>query len=305
MKTIATIFTVAALSLSLIAHDAEAARRLGGGSSKGMQRQSISPQKPATPPAAPAQNPAANPSPMQSAPTAPPPSAAPKRSWMGPLAGLAAGLGLAALASHFGFGQGLANMMLIGLLVVAVIAVIGFVMRRRTLAMHPAAAGAPWQSAPAAMPEATPQPAAFTPAGPIAGGAVAGAVAQGVSVPADFDAEGFLRQAKVSFLRLQAANDSRNLDDIREFTTPEMFGEIKAAIMERGNATQETDIVDLHAQVLDVAEEADRHIVSVRFTGTARMDRGAEVEAIDEIWHIAKPTTGNQGWMLAGIQQIQ
>ena len=305
MKSIATIFTVAALSLSLVALDAEAARRLGNGRSTGMQRQSISPQKPATPPATPAQNAAANPSPMQSAPTAPPPSAQPKRSWMGPLAGLAAGLGLAALASHFGFGQGLANMMLIGLLVLAVIAVVGSVMRRRATAMQPAAAGAPWQSAPVAMPEATPQRAAFTPAAPIAGGVAAAAVAQGANVPADFDSEGFLRQAKVSFLRLQAANDARNLDDIREFTTPEMFGEIKAAIMERGNTTQETDVAELNAQVLDVAEEADRHIVSVRFIGTARMDRAAEVEAIDEIWHIVKPTTGNQGWMLAGIQQIQ
>ena len=58
----------------------------------------------------------------------------PKRSWMGPLAGLAAGLGLAALASHLGFGEELASMLMIGLLVMAVLVVIGLVMRRRTAA---------------------------------------------------------------------------------------------------------------------------------------------------------------------------
>ena len=39
------------------------------------------------------------------------------------LAGLAAGLGLAALASHFGFGEQLANMMMIGLLIMVVMVV--------------------------------------------------------------------------------------------------------------------------------------------------------------------------------------
>jgi hypothetical protein len=35
---------------------------------------------------------------------------------MGPVAGLAAGLGLAALASHLGFGDELASMVMLGLL---------------------------------------------------------------------------------------------------------------------------------------------------------------------------------------------
>ena len=50
-------------------------------------------------------------------------AAQPKRSWMGPLAGLAAGIGLAALASHFGFGEELASMLMIGLAVMAVVMV--------------------------------------------------------------------------------------------------------------------------------------------------------------------------------------
>lgn len=298
MKKFAALFAVALVSVSLAPIDAEAARRLGGGKSSGMQREAISPAKPTAPPASQASPSAANPSPMQSAPAAA--AAQPKRSWMGPLAGLAAGLGLAALASHFGFGEALANAMLIGLLVIAALAVVGFIMRRRASAMQPvlqgAGAGAPW-AANAPLEPASAAPTQYASAAPIPGSAH--------NLPADFDVAGFVRQAKVSFLRLQAAHDNGNLDDIREFTTPEMFGEIKAALMERGSAKQETDVVELSAEVLDVSQDATRHVVSVRFLGTARIDRGSEVEAIDEIWHIVKPQDGSRGWTLAGIQQVQ
>ena len=131
MKSLALMSAALVLGFALVTGDAEAAKRLGGGKSSGMQRESVTAQK--APAAAPAPNQAAAPGAAQ---------AQPKRSWMGPLAGLAAGLGLAALASHFGFGEELASMLMIGLLVMAVIAVIGFVMRRRAAAQQPALAGA-------------------------------------------------------------------------------------------------------------------------------------------------------------------
>src|SRR5690606_7068432 len=84
--------------------DSADARRLGGGSSSGFKRsmparpaQNATPAKPAQ------QNAAAQPGKGANA------AAAPKRSWMGPIAGLAAGLGLAALMSHLGMGAEFAN----------------------------------------------------------------------------------------------------------------------------------------------------------------------------------------------------
>jgi predicted lipid-binding transport protein (Tim44 family) len=217
---------------------------------------------------------------------------------MGPLAGLAAGLGLAALASHFGFGEGLANMLMIGLLVMAVVMVVGFFLRKKASGQQPAMVGAggmQYQASPAEFEQAAPvvssgvQPVASTAAG---------------FVPADFDTAGFVRNAKVNFIRLQAANDAGNLDDIREFTTPEMFGEIKMHQVERGAAKQETDVVKLDAEVLDVSEEANRYVVSVRFNGEISEDKGTP-EAFAEIWHMTKPRDGSSGWVLAGIQQVQ
>ena len=296
MKNFALMAAALVLGFTLSIGDAEA-KRLGGGSSSGMQRQSVSPSAP--------------PSAAKQAPTAAPaaaPAAQPKRSWMGPLAGLAAGLGLAALASHFGFGEGLANMMMIGLLVMAVVMVIGFFMRKKAAAAQQAGAGGlQYAGAGADYGRNAPSKPDFLPSGTAVPGmaaTAATAATNGNSIPADFDVEGFARNAKVNFIRLQAANDAGNLDDIREFTTPEMFAEIKMGMGERGAAKQETDVVQLNAEVLDVAEEASRYVVSVRFHGLIREEKAGPTEPFDEIWNMTKPTDGSRGWTLAGIQQV-
>jgi predicted lipid-binding transport protein (Tim44 family) len=119
---------------------------------------------------------------------------------------------------------------------------------------------------------------------------------------AGFDAEGFVRQAKLMFVRLQAANDTGNLDDLREFTSPEVFAEAQMAIKERGGVAQRTEVVTLEADVLESAQEFGRYVVSVRFHGSLREDANA-AEAFDEIWHVTKPLDGSRGWAVAGIQQ--
>jgi predicted lipid-binding transport protein (Tim44 family) len=301
MRMLSLLAVVLTLGLSLPMADAEAAKRLGGGKSTGMQRQMNTPDK--APTAAPAQSAATAP-----AAGAAGAAAAPARSsWMGPLAGLAAGIGLAALASHFGFGEELANMMMIALLVMAVLMVVGFIMRKRMGAQGPAMAGAsPMQYSGSPQGGQTPRPYNLDMPGSSApAAAVAAAPAAAArNIPADFDVQGFVRNAKVNYIRLQAANDAGNLDDIREFTTPEMFAEIKMSIEERGGAKQHTDVVNINADVLEVAEDANRYVVSVRFTGTIRED-DANAESVDEIWHLAKPRDGSTGWVLAGIQQAQ
>jgi predicted lipid-binding transport protein (Tim44 family) len=223
---------------------------------------------------------------------------------MGPVAGLAAGLGLAALASHLGFGEELANMLMIGLMVMAALAVIGFIMRKRAaasqggMAYAGAAAGAGGSNNAFRMPASPVQTG-----GAAAGGSMIGANLQGAQprIPADFDVAAFERNAKVNYIRLQAANDTGNLDDIRQFTSPEMFAELQMDIRDRNGATQHTDVLSLNAQVLEVAEEDALYVVSVRFTGELRED--GVTSPVDEIWHLTKPRQGNGGWILAGIQQ--
>jgi predicted lipid-binding transport protein (Tim44 family) len=300
MKTFSLLAAVLALGFTLATSDAEAAKRLGGGKSSGIQRQATTPNKEssATPPQAPT---AAAPG-AKSQPTTTAPQAQPNRSWMGPLAGLAAGFGLAALASYFGFGEQFASMLMIGLLVIVVMAVIGFVMRRRTASLQSTAAGdRSLQHASANAYNPGTNRGAYELSMPAASAPNSAAR----NVPVDFDVDGFVRNAKVSFIRLQTANDAGNLEDIREFTTPEMFAEIRMNITERGNAPQETDVVSLNADVIDVAEEPAQYVVSVHFSGLMRESKEAVAEPFDEIWHLVKPRASKSGWVLAGIQQTQ
>ncbi len=304
MKTLSLLAVVLTLGLALATGDAEAARRLGGGKSTGMQRQTTTEKAPTGTPAQSSTAPAAAQTPAAASTAAA--AAQPKRSWMGPLAGLAAGLGLAALASHLGFGGELASMLMIGLLVMAALAVVGFIMRRRAATQQPAMArNAGMQYAAAGMEPVGSAPKAFDVSmpGTSIGSGIGSNLASNRAIPIDFDVAGMVRNAKVQFIRLQAANDAGNLDDIRDFTTPEMFAELKMDISERGGAAQTTDVVSVEADVLEVVEDAARYVVSVRFTGMIRDSKDALAESFDETWHLVKPRTGMGGWVLSGIQQ--
>jgi predicted lipid-binding transport protein (Tim44 family) len=315
------------------------AKRLGGSKSSGMQRDMPARTAPDAPPAKPA-TPAPGNTPAQPGAAAPAAAGATaaaagaKRSWMGPIAGLAAGLGLVALASALGFGEELANFLMMALLAVAVIALIAFLMRRfGRKPAQPALAGAgnglarsgaqvswpaqdnaPAQPAPAA-------PAQFSGSAPASGvtdpvpgigGAPAAEPAPLVAersvpkafVPAAFDSETFARTAKMIFIRLQAANDAADLEDLRRFTTPELFASLRMDILERGASENHTDVQRVEAEVLDVTNEEDRQVVSVRFHGDIVEERGAQPQAFNEVWHLVKPHGDGGQWAIAGIEQM-
>ncbi|MBI5108471.1 MAG: Tim44 domain-containing protein [Rhodocyclales bacterium] len=293
MKNLAIAVFALVVGLGMMVPDAEA-KRLGGGKSFGMQRQAspapAAPSQAAKPaPAAPAAVPAA----------ATPPKPAGMSRFLGPLAGLAAGLGIAALLSHFGLGEAAANFMLIALLVLAAIFVVRLLMRKRE--PQPAMQYAGADNTPANF---TPAASQFEASSEVGAGSTATAPAAAGSIPADFDVAGFLRQAKLNFIRLQAANDRGDMDDIRQFTAPELFAEIQMQYRERGSKAQETDVQQLDAEVLEVVSEGGNHIASVRFHGTLREDNAAP-ENFAEVWHLTKPIDGSRGWAIAGIQQIQ
>ncbi len=275
------------IGFGMLSFDAEA-RRLGGGGSFGMSRNSSTMNRSAAPAqqAVPAK-PAATPQ----APAAPQPSGMSR--WLGPLAGIAAGVGLAALLSHFGMGEGMGSILMILALVAGAVFLFRLLSRKSqpATAMQYSGAGAPSRFEPVSA--------------PLGGGAAPAEAAAAAGVPAGFDVEGFLRQAKVNFVRLQAANDAGNIDDIRQFTGPEMFAEIKMQLDERGGKAQVTDVMQLNAQLLDLTTEEKRYIASVRFHGTIREEADAAPEAFDEVWHLTKPVDGSSGWVIAGIQQTQ
>lgn len=355
MKKWTVLPMLAAVAALTIAVPADA-KRMGGGRSIGkssttMQRDGTPPAPAQAPSAAPgaagAAAPAAAPAFRQGAPAAAAAQQAGRSRWMAPLAGIAAGLGLAWLASSLGFGEELATMMLIGLAIMAALALFAFLRSRRngaaagprpayagaagtgsyrtdTLGQEAATGGAwnrPTPAAPASVSgndaierNALGQPLARSGlAGATAGAGLGGAAVEAPAatgrVPAGFDVDGFVRNAKVMFVRLQAAFDASDVGDLREFTSPQMFGELKLEIDERAGSRNVTDVVSLDAQLLGVETVGDEHEASVRFTGMIREEDGttgtaAAAHPFDEVWVLTKPVAGSQGWVLAGIQQL-
>lgn len=305
MKILWITALAAGLAFTMVPTEADA-KRLGGGKSTGMQRSAPDKPAPASPSATPntPAAPAAAAAPTAGAAAA---AAAPRRSWMGPIAGLAAGLGLAALLGHFGLGGEFANLLMMVLLAGVAFVVIRMLMRRFAGGgMQPATAGAAAGGFGRADAASAPmqRTAAWTPATVGAATPVVAPTAAAVSsLPAGFDTEGFERIAKTIFIRLQAANDSADLNDLRNFTTPELFASLRVDLHERGTATQQTDVVTVQAQVLEFAQESDRQIVSVRFQGLMREVADTAAAPFDEIWHLVKPLDDSRAWAIAGIQQ--
>lgn len=264
------------IGLSLVVPDADA-RRLSGGRNLGMQRSAPAQQQAA--PKAPAQQ-------QQAAPATAAQQPAGASKWLGPLAGLALGAGLAALFLNNGVAGLLAGLLLIGLMVAAM------VFLARTLRGR--VAQQPLQYAGSG---------ATGPAYTLPGGAGAHSVsATAGRWPAGFDAEGFVRHARLNFVRLQEAYDSNDLTTMRDFLAPAVYREIEADIRSGSDAPKKTEVLTLEAEVLDVAEEAGSYVVSVRFSGLTR-EAGGQAEPFDETWHLEKPVKGNAGWLVAGIQQ--
>lgn len=287
MKKFWMALMVAFIGITVAVSDAEA-RRMGGGGSFGKSSPSFSRQ-------APMQN---NQMANASRPAAP---AAPSSPWKGIVGGALLGLGMGALLSHFGMGGALGSMigtlLMVGLLAAAAIFLFRMLSRKTSgQQARPAYAGGVSEK------NITPEIG-----GNLAGASqqvsYSGAAAAVSSIPADFDTAGFLRHAKTNFLRMQAAWDKADTNDIREFTTPEMYAELKMQLTERGASPNHTDVVSIDAELLGIESGETEHLASVRFSGMIREADHAPTEPFNEIWVLSKPVSGNGGWLLAGLHQ--
>jgi predicted lipid-binding transport protein (Tim44 family) len=282
MNALWAVLLAVTLTAGMIPDEAEA-RRLGGARSLGAQRQIVAPTKPSQPSATtqPAQAPAASsPRPGMSR-------------WLAPLAGLAAGLGLAAL-----FGEQMGALIL-GLLIVFAL-LLAFRMLLRAFRPQTDSHAEEMQYAGLGRETVAAPPPSQLPS--IA--AVPGIGQAAARIPPGFDAQGFLRQARKSFIALQAANDRGDLEAIRDLVTEEMFDALERDVTAHHTAGGHTDVVTLDANLLEVATEKGMHRASIRFSGILREDRDGLPTPFEEVWNLRKPGTGRSGWLLAGIQQV-
>lgn len=323
---------VLVVMLAFVHLDADA-KRMGGGKSMGQQSGNVT-QRQATPAQAPGNN-ATAPAQAQRPATANAAPAAPKKPWGAMLGGLAAGLGLAWLAHSLGFGEAFANMLLIGLAIMAVLAIVGFVMRRKSAAaQQPAQSPFAFQGAGNAAPQAPvsapvapqynpekvgndasarPWEQGAAPVAAAAGGSMIGAGlagAQNWGVPEGFDANGFLEAAKRNFVTLQSAWDRSDINTLRSMMTDDMLNEVKGQLQDReqhreGVQPNQTDVVMLEAQLLGIEDMGHAYMASVEFSGMIREEAHAGPSPFREVWNMSKPKDGTSGWLVSGLQALQ
>ena len=337
MKLLSALLVIA---MSLASQEA-AAKRLGGGASVGKQSSNVS-QRSTTPPAgAPAQG-ATSAAPVQNAAAAPAkapaaaPAAAPKKPWGAMFGGLAAGLGLAWLASSLGMGEGFGQFLMVALLALGVFAVVGVVMRSRSggrsspggLAYQGAGSGTttmarnyspqnvgndasarPWERATTNF-ESSRYADATNPTpgtGSMIGAGLAGVASWGV--PDGFDVDGFLTASKNNFVNLQAAWDRADIPSLRAMMTDGMLEQIKAQLSEReqqsGGSPNTTEVVMIEAHMLGIEESDADYMASVEFSGLIREDASSGPNPFREVWNITRPKSGPGGWLVAGVQALQ
>ncbi len=290
LKTLSLLLVSAALAFGTAAVEA---KKLGGGKSVGAQRQAA---PAATSPSAAAPATAAAAAPAAGAAAGAAAKSTPK--WLGPVAGIAAALGLGYLMSQMGTA-GLIGFLIVGLLFLVGMFFVGRMLLKKNAAT-PNGAPMPYQ-------DNTPraEPAMRTAESGALGGAAVGTAAAGLvggfGIPAGFDKAGFEQNAKQQFMALQAANDKGDLDAVRDFSTDEFYNQIAKDVI--GGNKEATRVEDLHAELLGIETERGNYWASVKFTGKMSEDGMMLASPFTETWNLVKPVDGSKGWLLAGIQQ--
>lgn len=286
LRTFLTMLMVCLVLWGLLIQAAEA-KRFGGGRNFGVSRSSSSFSR-AKPAPAFGQSYSRTPQSLGQ-------NASPMSRWWGPIAGLITGGLIASLLMKNGLASGIMSLLLIAGLIFGLFLLINFFRHRQQPAMQSAN---PYQNDRNNFAQDTVTKFAPTnrsePLMP--------------TYPSDFDAPAFLRDAKVQFMRLQAAYDQKNVNDIREFTTPEVFAEIQMQLQERGNEENKTNIMNLAAELLQVENNTPQGenigttlIASVHFTAMIEENNAAAIH-VEEIWYFKKESNHTR-WLVAGVQQ--
>lgn len=305
----AFLLVVSAGAMLTVSFDAEA-RRMGGGRSFGKQSSNVIKQRQAVkPPAASSAQRSAVPAAGAKAGAAGAAAKSGMSRWLGPLAGIAAGLGIAALLSSLGlsgaFLEFMSSMLLIGLVVFAVIFLVrklrgGMARPAMQQSAHGGHEASPMQRQGLAQQDRTAAPLTATAAAAPAA-VPAPPVDESWFIPGDFDTATFLGNAKAQFIKIQAVWDSGNLDELRDYMTDDLIAEVKPELMQRdpGNITE---VVLLNAELLGIETVSGGHLASVRYSGMLRESPNTEAFRFEEVWNLYKAE--GAGWLLAGIQQI-
>ena len=132
------------------------------------------------------------------------------------------------------------------------------------------------------------------------------AASEEVRIPQDFDQEDFMKGAKAVYTRLQSSWDKRDLEDIRHFSSKEVWEEISRQAQEDPTPSK-TEILRVNARLLEVVSSNSHTVASVLFDVMMRESKEEDMaKQVREIWHFRKDDKDPKSfWVLEGIQQVE
>ena len=113
-----------------------------------------------------------------------------------------------------------------------------------------------------------------------------------------------LEAARSRFLRLQAAWDAGDVQALGHLTTPDMLQELLPVLGSRVGGASRTDVITLHATLLDIEELGAAWLASVEFSGLIRESAEQGAVPFRELWMLAAAKDGAPSWRLARQQAL-
>lgn len=123
------------------------------------------------------------------------------------------------------------------------------------------------------------------------------------SAAGTFNTEEFLDGAKKLYVRMQESWDLRDIEDIKQFTSPIMHKDIEEQFKEDPTPSK-TQIILINPSVLEVKQEGDYEQVAVLFDVLLKEAESPENEQVKEIWNFSRNKAKKGTWVLDGIQTI-
>jgi predicted lipid-binding transport protein (Tim44 family) len=124
-------------------------------------------------------------------------------------------------------------------------------------------------------------------------------------IPPGFDQGEFMKGAQTIYTRMQSSWDKRDLEDIRKFTSPEVYAEIQRQAQEDPQPSR-TEILLVNARLLEVRSVDNQEIASVHYDVMMREgDADKLAKQVREVWHFSRDEKTASHWRLEGIQQVE
>jgi predicted lipid-binding transport protein (Tim44 family) len=291
-KTRFSILILFSLTLGLLylLHETAEASRMGRGGSFGGKRsyQRSAPE--------PAKNPAPSQAKQgQTAQQQPVASPSPMSRWGGMLGGLVMGSLIGSMLFGGGEGTGGPGMMDLLLIGGGCFLLYRFLRARRMAAQAAGPGGAmPFESNPS-QGWGSSDDSSYEDAAP----------AQQPALPPGFNADEFLKGANAVYVRLQASWAKRDLLDIRQFTSNEVFEEISRQAQE-DPVPGKTELLMINSRVIEVRDVDNQTIVSVLYDVIMRENEDTLSKQVRELWHFSQEQDKPEAvWLLEGIQQVE